>query len=70
MTDLELLDNAINTLGSIQLPVAYIQSATLPIYNVRQDLIALSDAIKKHAEGAAPEEEPVLEIAGEEPAEN
>lgn len=55
MTDIEILEDAINTLGRMTIPVELAEQITIPVYNVRNNLIMLLDAIHKKLE-----EEPVI----------
>lgn len=55
MTDIEILEDAITTLGRMTIPVELAEQITIPIYNVRNNLILLLDAIHKKLD-----EEPVI----------
>lgn len=55
MTDIEILEDAITTLGRMTIPVELAEQITIPIYNVRSNLILLLDAIHKKLD-----EEPVI----------
>lgn len=55
MTDIEILEDAINTLGRMTIPVELAEQITIPVYNVRNNLIMLLDAIHKKLD-----EEPVI----------
>lgn len=45
MSDLELLRNAIETLGAIRVPVGLIESIGVPIFQVRKNLSSLLEAV-------------------------
>lgn len=47
MTDIEILEDAIRTLGSMAIPVDMAEQITIPVFNVRNNLIMLLDAINK-----------------------
>lgn len=46
MTDLELLQKCVTDLGNISIPAVLIEQIGIPVYNVRQNLIALVNAVK------------------------
>lgn len=46
MTDIELLEQSITTLGSINVPIALIDQIGAPIYQVRKNLLSLLKAIQ------------------------
>lgn len=60
MSDLEILENVVNTLNNIQIPAALTKAVAVPIYNSLMDLQALHDAIVKRINATqakkAPEE--------------
>lgn len=65
MTDLEILENVINTLNNIQVPAALTKGIAVPIYNAVMDLQALHDAIVKQireAQSKKEQKEPDAEI--------
>ena len=65
MTDLEILENVINTLNNIQVPAALTKGIAIPIYNAVVDLQALHDAIVKQireAQAKKEQKEPEVEI--------
>ena len=45
MTDLELLKRDIELLGNIRVPAALMEEVSLPIFNVRNDLINLHNSV-------------------------
>ncbi len=47
MTDLELLQKCIAELGGISIPTVLIEQIGIPVYNVRQNLIALMNSVQK-----------------------
>jgi hypothetical protein len=51
MTDIELLQNCIKELGLIDIPVGLLEKLGIPIYNVRQRLIALLNKVNKQVGG-------------------
>ena len=68
MTDLEILANAINILGTISVPVELVERITIPIAKVRKDLTVLYQAIAQVKENAKKaEEEAAAKAAVEEP---
>lgn len=46
MTDLELLQKCIAELGSVSIPTVLIEQIGIPVYNVRQNLIALMNSVQ------------------------
>ena len=46
MTDLELLQKCIAELGGISIPTVLIEQIGIPVYNVRQNLIALMNSVR------------------------
>lgn len=59
MTDLDLLQKSIQTLGAVSVPVGLTEQIGIPIYNVRADLITMFKSISaKIAEKEKPEEAP------------
>lgn len=57
MTDLDILANAINTLGTISVPVELVERITMPIAKVRNDLTVLYQAIAQAKANAKKVEE-------------
>lgn len=45
MTDLEVIKNSVDVLGAISVPVGLLQSIGAPIYQVRQNLMLLLNAL-------------------------
>ena len=45
MTDIEMLNNCINELARISVPVVLTEQIGIPVYNVRQDLIRLANSV-------------------------
>jgi len=73
MSDLELLEKCIKDLGRINVPMALLEQIGIPIFNVRQNLMAILDSIETQRKPAVDEEpetkiEPVA-VPEETPAE-
>lgn len=49
MTDIEILTDSVNTLGTIQVPVAFFETIGMPVSRVRRNLIALLNAIQQQS---------------------
>ncbi len=65
MTDMEIIKNSIDALSAINVPVAFLETIGVPIYQVRKNLQLLYDAViqnsQKKKEEATAEEEPRIE---------
>lgn len=62
MTDLEILKKAITDLGAISVPNLLLEQIALPIYNVRQSLIGLLNAINKQQKEESSEDVEVISV--------
>ena len=67
MTDVEILKNAVDVLGAINVPVGLLESIGAPIYQVRKNLKMLLDAVNAaKTEDGQPEEQPEMPELNEE----
>lgn len=69
MSDYELLQKCIKDLGSINVPMAFLEQIGVPIFNVRQNLINLCDSIEAVIQKRAQEETVENPDVKEEPVE-
>lgn len=67
MTDIDILKDAVRTLGRINIPVELLETVAIPIYRVRSNIMALIKAVDEKLNSIKPEEssDPVIEIANE-----
>ncbi len=56
MSDIELLQKCIKDLGTISIPTVLLEQIAIPIYNVRQNLIALRQSIEEQNNAKASED--------------
>ena len=47
LTDIDILEDSIRSLGSISVPIEYMQAIAEPISRVRRNLMFLTEAIKQ-----------------------
>jgi hypothetical protein len=68
-TDIEIIEDAVQTLGSISIPVSLFKTVGIPVARVHANLEVLLEAVKKMAKEQQNKEEPSIEILDEEPVE-
>lgn len=69
MTDYEIIEDAVNTIGALSIPIALAENVSDQLVRVRRNLMILAQAIKKNAEKK--EEAPAdSENNSEEPVDN
>lgn len=69
MTDYEIIEDAVNTIGALSIPIALAENIGEQLIRVRRNLMILAQAIKKNAEKK--EEAPAdSENKPEEPVDN